>query len=258
MVQEVISLLTEVGEKIGLYLKRKNQLRQPVRIIYTDDKYFSSCLILPQGDSFIIRDQEQKQPHSLSDLYCEAESINNQNHAWWKLCFYHNGENIVTDEYYSQLPIAENSLNTISTFLQKQEAFLQPFSKYEGEVLFVIGPFSLALPFLYQLQEKYRCILHDIQEAFAASLGPTTARLIYVPATIQCLQTTTEWGVTVNELIPGGHSIEENCLSPTCCCGNKNHYILLKMWLETNKSHELYICTEYANLPIQKISLWKH
>lgn len=258
MVQEVISVLTEIGEKVGTCLKRRNRLTQPVRLIYTDENDFSSCLITPQGNTFAINTIEERQPHSLSSLYSGAESIDERNRAWWKLCFYFDGSRYVIDDYYRQLPIAEDSRDTIGSFLHKQEDALYPFSRFREETVFITGRFASALPLLYQLQEKYRCTLFDTQEVLAASLGPATPRVVYIPATVQCLQAMTGWGVTVNELIPGGRTIEENCLSPTCCCGNSNHYILLKMWLETHTSQELRICTECANAPIQKISLWKH
>ncbi len=259
MVQENVSLLTLLGEKIGRYGMPSQGPDASVVLLDICEHRFHSCVIVAEGSSFRLTDFQNGCPHQLARLYKESEALSDKNYAWWKLCFYHDGKGFHFDEYYRSLPITEESLSDIGTFTARHSELLAPFSFLSGRTVVVVGTYSRALPFLYILQEELSCTLHFVNDLLPAScLGANTAQTIYIPVTASCLQSTTAWGLTVNELIPGARSVQENCLAPTYSTGLKAHYILLQLWVETVNWQEFYLCTKHTDSSIQKLSLWKH
>ncbi len=259
MVQENVSLLTLLGEKIGRYGMSSQSPCASVVLLDIREHSFSSCVITAEDSSFRLADFQEGCSHQLTRLYKESEALSDTNYAWWKLCFYHDGKRFHFDEYYRSLPITEESLSDIGTFADGHSELLAPFSFLSGRTVVVVGTYSRALPFLYALQEELSCTLHFVNDLLpASSLGADTAQTMYIPATAFCLQSTTAWGLTVNELIPGARSVEENCLTPTYSVSPKAHYILLQLWIETANWQEFYLCTKHTDSSIQKLSLWKH
>lgn len=255
MVEKTASPFLVKGEKIALYLMERGVLHTPVRVLDINENTFSSCLIMPKGQTFCLSDILEEQVHQLSTLYDEREAVGEVNYAWWKLCYYWDGQRLVTDCYYHSLPASEGSSCTMGQLLSGQMERLNSFSFCRGESLFVSGRYAVALPLLYQLQEVLGCTLL-LPEKMSA-MGHETARIAYIPATWQSLQAMTHWGMMLNDLIPGQHSIEENCLLPTYASGNC-HFILLKIWWESDYQQNLYICTEHTDTTTQKTLLWKH
>lgn len=279
MVGKTLSLFIAKGEKIGFYLLSRKQLHVSVWVLDVNDDTFSSCRIVPDGKTFYISDVEEGQVHQLSQIYRGEESMNERNSFWWDLCFFRGGQRLSIDDYYCSLPFAEHTSCTIGQFLSWQSDLLRPFSCCRGGTVFVTGKYASVSPFLYQLQEVLVCSLCFATETgeeqlvalpenkiyltppytktYPFRIGRENSRTVYIPATHSYLQIITDWGIIVNDLIPGERSVEENCLLPTYACGNC-HYILLKIWLESDCLQNLYLCTLHPDTSVKKTIVWKH